>query len=56
MIDHLKSVTLSHTNCTAIARMKKPKMRLMAPVAHGPHTLDQRTSETKKHRRLGPSL
>jgi len=33
---HLKSATPSHTNCTAIARIKNPKMRLMAPVAHGP--------------------
>ena len=35
-VDHLKSATPSHTNCTAIARMKNPKMRLTAPVAHGP--------------------
>jgi hypothetical protein len=35
-VDHLKSATPSHTNCTAIARIKNPKMRLMAPVAHGP--------------------
>src|SRR5207302_2386425 len=34
--DHLNSATPSHTNCTAIARIKNPKIRLMAPTALGP--------------------
>jgi len=32
----LKSATPSHINCTAIARIRNPKMRLIAPAALGP--------------------
>ena len=32
----LKSAMPSATNCTAIAKSRKPKMRLIAPAAPGP--------------------
>ena len=35
-IHTLKSAAPFHTNCTAIARIRNPKMRLIAPMAPGP--------------------